>query len=68
MSKKINPTMLVCEDCGSSDVETKMWVNPNTDELKDSCSDGESDDNYCNNCQSHPNLITYKEYQESKEE
>ena len=40
--------MVVCNDCGSTDVEVKAWVNPNNDnEYKGSYDD---DDGYCNDC------------------
>lgn len=57
-------TTLVCENCGSSNVQTKMWVDANTNEIKDSVSDGESNDNWCEDCETHPNLITHKEFKD----
>ncbi len=48
--------ILVCEECGSDDVETKMWVNHKTGN-KGSVSDGEAEDNYCNGCCDNTILI-----------
>ena len=63
MSKeKIKDTTMVCKNCGSSQVETKMWVKVNTDEINGTCSDGDPEDNYCCNCSGHYPIITYKEY------
>lgn len=53
-----------CSYCGSKDVATKMWVSINTQKIIDLCSDGEDDDNWCNNCQTHCRTIT----EESQEE
>lgn len=53
---------LYCADCGSSNVETKKWVNPNTDEIGDSCSDRfEEEDNWCHNCCGNVRLFTLEE-------
>jgi hypothetical protein len=41
---------LVCELCGGTNIEQRAWVDPNTDIVLDSCSDGEIDDNWCNDC------------------
>ena len=66
MKNKIKPFTLVCAECGSPNVQIKMWVNPNTNEIGDGVSDGESDDNWCCDCERHPNLITYKEFKEDE--
>ena len=63
MEKK-DLNMLYCANCGSSYVVTKMWVNPNTDEIDedDSCSDRfEEEDNWCNRCCSNVRLLTLEE-------
>jgi hypothetical protein len=44
----------LCPHCGSDNVEMKSWVNPNTDEIKDSDT---GDDDYCNDCQQHGELL-----------
>jgi hypothetical protein len=44
-----------CSNCGSTNVETKKWVNLNTNVVGDSVSDGEEEDNYCSDCDGyHP--------------
>jgi len=49
---------LVCEICKSDDIERKMWVNPNSNEVISSSSGMEdSEDNWCNNCANHTPLI-----------
>ena len=53
---------LYCADCGSSEVEMKMWVNPNTDSISDDCSDRlEEEDCWCNNHIGHARLLTLEE-------
>jgi hypothetical protein len=54
--------MLVCELCGGSNIELKMWVNPNTNKLGDSASDGEEEDNYCNDCEQHVQFVEENEF------
>lgn len=53
---------LYCADCGSSDVEMTMWVNPNTDErgsyIPDRLEDGTC---WCKNCKEYTYLLTLKE-------
>jgi len=51
-------TVLVCPNCKSDNVHVKMWVNPNTNEVIDSASDGEEDDEWCDDCREHYKLNT----------
>jgi hypothetical protein len=44
----------LCPHCGSDNVESKSWVNPNTNEVKDSDT---GDDDYCNDCGQHGQLL-----------
>jgi hypothetical protein len=46
-------TVSLCSNCHGDKVQTKMWVEINTNAVLDSCSDGEDDDNYCPDCQQH---------------
>lgn len=46
---------LVCTNCGSENVQTKYWINPNTKEIFDPIS-SEDDDCWCENCQEHHKL------------
>lgn len=53
---------LHCADCGSSDVEMTMWVNPNTEKISCQTSDRfEEEDCWCNNCSQHVKLFTLEE-------
>tara|TARA_R110000772_G_scaffold62137_5_gene139682 strand:- start:14536 stop:14763 length:228 start_codon:yes stop_codon:yes gene_type:complete len=56
----------VCQDCGSEDVEEKMWVNANTQDITGSCNDDEN--SYCNDCQEHVGLIPEDEFIENEED
>lgn len=50
---------LYCSLCGSSDVEAKMWVNPNNKKIGSMCSDfTEKEDNWCKTCEEHVELLT----------
>lgn len=51
--------MLVCNNCGSKDIEILAWVDANTNEYKSEYSD-ETIHKYCNNCQEH---YSFKEIQ-----
>lgn len=43
----------ICSNCGSTNVQTKMWVDLNTNVVGNSVSDGEDEDNYCPDCDGH---------------
>jgi rubredoxin len=47
-------TLWLCPHCGSDNVEMKVWVNVNTNELGVDC---EEDEGYCNDCEEHGELI-----------
>jgi len=57
--KNLTKQVWVCTNCGSDEVQTKMWVDLNTGETNGSCSDGEADDNYCKHCEGH-HLIEFR--------
>lgn len=60
MNKSLNT--LYCSKCGSLDIETKMWVNPNTEQISGHCSDiSEKEDNWCKACEEHTELLTLQE-------
>lgn len=44
--------MWVCSNCGSTNVQTKMWVNLNNNKVEGDASD-DSDDNWCDGCDRH---------------
>lgn len=47
-------TLWLCPNCGSDNVEMKVWVNVNTNKLGTEC---EEDEDYCNDCREHGELI-----------
>lgn len=60
MNKSLNS--LHCAVCGSSNVEVRMWVNPNNKAIGDRCSDSsEEEDNWCITCEEHVELLTLPE-------
>ena len=49
---------LVCEECGSDDVQQKAWVNPNSLEIDFSLSENfEEEDTWCSKCSEHMGLV-----------
>jgi len=55
-------TILVCEECGSREVETLEWRNPNTGEYGGDMGDAYRENNWCKVCEDHVNLITEEEW------
>ncbi len=56
----------VCEKCGSTDIEIKVWVNINTHEY---VGDSEYTEYFCNNCNEHYDcpIITQEEFNKRQE-
>lgn len=58
-------TNIVCSVCGSTDVETTMWVNHKTGKVNgyfcDECIISDKTYNYCNNCNDHVELKIIEE-------
>jgi hypothetical protein len=52
-------TVMLCHNCGSDNVQTKMWVNVNNDTISDSASDNDNGDNWCLDCETHPDLLPH---------
>lgn len=46
-----------CKECGSTDIEQKYWVNPNTMEVGEWC---EEDDCWCNDCEDYSRVYFQK--------
>lgn len=59
-SKLGEEELWVCSECGSLDIEEKMWVRVNTGEVTDSGDEGLNC--YCNNCQKHTSQETLKQH------
>jgi len=49
---------LVCALCGGTNIEQRAWVDPNSDIIIGSCSDGDIDDNWCDYCEKHVEFKT----------
>ena len=62
--KRMSEIIYVCENCGSHDVQTKMWVDVNDSNIIDGyASDlSEEEDNWCRHCEDHYKIITQSEY------
>ena len=50
----------VCEECGSDDVEIRVWYNLKTGRIDDGCVDRHSD-TYCGKCDAHCGIKYIKE-------
>lgn len=60
------PDVLVCSECGSTNVQMQAWVNANTHEYID-LTDPDNDDegnNWCEDCQEHTRLCPLYEFEE----
>ena len=53
-------TVFSCAECGSKNVEFKMWVNPNTNEIGVDC----EEDAWCNECEETVDVIVGGDYGE----
>ena len=49
-------TLLVCEECGGTNVQTKAWVDANSNKYISNIGEGDKDDNWCEDCQCHVGL------------
>lgn len=53
----------VCEECGSSEVETLAWVNPNEDNsFVDFFGTDDRGNNWCHHCEEHTGLALFADY------
>ena len=59
------PDLIVCAECGSSDVEELMWVKINTNIIVETA---DSMERWCCNCMNKVDVTTQSEYNERKEE
>ena len=57
---------LVCETCGSSDIEVLAWVKVNEQITSYETYQDEYDDRWCNKCQEHTNFIPEEEFKNKK--
>lgn len=63
---EVKDDTLVCSDCGSEMVQVKQWVWANTNEYAGDVEPGH-DDSWCTACETHPKLITHKEYKNQED-
>jgi len=54
--------ILVCEECGSQDIQTLMWVNPNNNEIDGELSCENDENNWCKVCCEHVSLTSLEQY------
>jgi len=61
---------MVCISCGSSKVQSKGWINPNTNEIMEKIKDIHINplDNYCRTCETNVQLMLRYEYDEVKKQ
>lgn len=61
---------MVCISCGSSKVQSKGWINPNTNEIMEKIKDIHINplDNYCRTCETNVQLIFRHKYDEIKKQ
>ena len=61
--------ILVCESCGSKDIETQAWVKVNeNDKCNGYLGIDDNDNNWCCQCEEHVEIITLTEYEERQSE
>lgn len=57
----------VCEECGSSDVETLAWVRPNeNNSFADYLGVDDNGNNWCHHCEEHTSLVQFTGSEDSK--
>ena len=55
------PSVLVCQECGSREIQMMAWVDPNTLEYASSI-DADADDQWCDACQEHVWFCSLEEF------
>ena len=55
------PSVLVCQECGSREIQMMAWVDPNTLEYVSSI-DADADDQWCDACQEHIWFCSLEEF------
>lgn len=54
--------VIVCNNCGSIDIQNKAWVDSNTGESV-SDADFDTDDNWCGECEQHGRFTTLEDFE-----
>ena len=57
---------LVCENCGSFDIEVLAWIKVNSQIASYETYQDEQDDRWCCQCSEHVNFITEEEWKENQ--
>lgn len=57
----------VCDECGSDNIQTQAWVDPNT-RIFIGTTGIDREDNWCDECEDHQPFCTLKEFKERMEE
>lgn len=58
---------VVCDECGSTDIQTQAWVDPNT-HIFIGTTGIDRDDNWCDECEDHLLFTTLKKFKERMQE
>lgn len=58
--------ILVCEECGSSNVQMRAWVNANTLDYTSDSGDTDRDNYWCEDCEEHNYLCSRSDYLNGK--
>lgn len=53
--------MTICRECGSENVQSKFWVEVNTEIVKEQTEGSCAEDNFCPDCEQHPETIEVNE-------
>lgn len=54
--------MVVCKNCGGTNIQFKAWVDANTLKFVDDAGDNDCEDNWCEDCIDHVYFCTKSEY------
>jgi len=58
------PIIWVCKKCGSHEVETKQWVDCNTERISWQLDRIDNSDTWCRRCENHNGCVTQSEFDE----
>lgn len=64
----MDKSTLVCEDCGKTNIQVKAWIDANTNRYISDAGDGDSGDNWCDDCQDHTTFMSKGDYDEMNED
>jgi len=64
-TKKRDPYLLVCKECGSDNVSMEAWVNVNTNEYVDDM--GSDAYTSCEDCRGNEGVVNLKDFEPNEE-